>query len=100
MSVISTSGAAGVTIAITGRFDFSQNDTFRKAYEAHPAGTRFTVDLARVEYLDSSALGMLLLLRKHAGNTTDGVQLLNGSKDVMRVLQIARFDQMFRVSAA
>ncbi|MDQ8153738.1 MAG: STAS domain-containing protein [Gemmatimonadota bacterium] len=100
MPITSTAGSTGVSILISGRFDFNQNEAFRKAYESHPVGTSFVVDLARVQYVDSSALGMLLLLRKHAGNTREGVTLTNGSKDVMRVLEIARFDQMFRILSA
>lgn len=100
MPITTATSTNGVTITISGRFDFQSNAAFRIAYETHPAGTTFVVDLQRVEYLDSSALGMLLLLRKHAGNTQDNVKIVNASRDVMRVLQIARFEQMFRVSAA
>lgn len=99
MPITATAGPDAVTIAISGRFDFNQNEAFRRAYEAHPAGTHFVVDMARVQYVDSSALGMLLLLRKHAGNSKDGVRLLHSSKDVARVLEIARFDQMFTIAA-
>lgn len=100
MPITATTSFDSVTIAISGRFDFSQNEAFRRAYEAHAAGTRFIVDMARVQYVDSSALGMLLLLRRHAGNTKEGVSLINSSKDVARVLEIARFNQMFTVTAA
>lgn len=98
MPITATSGTDAVTIAISGRFDFNQNEAFRRSYETQPAGTRFVVDLARVQYVDSSALGMLLLLRRHAGNTKEGVSLINASRDVSRVLEIAKFHQMFTVS--
>ncbi len=99
MPITATATATAVTIAISGRFDFNQNEAFRRAYESHPAGTHFIVDMARVQYVDSSALGMLLLLRRHAGNTKEGVTLANSSKDVTRVLEIARFHQMFTVKS-
>ena len=57
-----------LTIKITGRFDFGKHQEFRDAYE-RVDGTpkRYQVDLQGTTYLDSSALGMLLLLRDHAG---------------------------------
>ena len=57
-----------LTIAIQGRFDFGAHQAFRDAYE-RVDGTpkRYQVDLQGTTYLDSSALGMLLLLRDHAG---------------------------------
>lgn len=85
---------------LNGRFDFHSHRDFRSAYESVMEGAEvrdIEINFRQVDYLDSSALGMLLLLRKHAGNTREGVTLTNGSKDVMRVLEIARFDQMFRI---
>ena len=99
MPIETTGGAGGepVTLRVVGRFDFSMNAEFRKAYETFPAGTPFVVDFGRTEYLDSSALGMLLLLRRHAGDTPAAVRLTNASPTTTRVLSIARFDQLFRV---
>jgi anti-anti-sigma factor len=60
-------GAA--TIALSGRFDFSAHQAFREACAAALDAAQIgelKVDLAGVDYLDSSALGMLLLLREKA----------------------------------
>lgn len=99
MPVTSTPGSDGrsATLQISGRLDFKSNEEFRRSYEAFPKGTSFTVDLSRVEYLDSSALGMLLLLRRHAGDRPESVRLVNAPATVGRVLQIANFDKMFRI---
>lgn len=86
-----------VTLAVSGRFDFTAADEFRRAYSAHPPGTAFVVDLARAEYLDSSALGMLLLLRRHAGDKQEGVRIVNASPDVRRILEIAKFERLCRI---
>ncbi|MEL6184454.1 MAG: STAS domain-containing protein, partial [Myxococcota bacterium] len=50
-----------VTIAISGRFDFNAHREFREAVKAVSDGARCVVDLEKATYLDSSALGMLLL---------------------------------------
>jgi len=54
------------TIKLQGRFDFDSHREFREAVEAAIAevGTQISVDLGMVDYLDSSALGMLLMLKE------------------------------------
>ncbi|KXX64740.1 STAS domain-containing protein [Marichromatium gracile] len=85
-----------VIISIEGRFDFSLHKVFRDAYrDLSPATMRFVVDLGDATYLDSSALGMLLLLREHAGGERAQVRIINAQGDVMRVLKIANFDRLF-----
>ena len=69
MSITSTTADDGstVTISIEGKFDFQLYDDFRKSYvDTVGAGVQYIVDLSAADYLDSSALGMLLLLREHA----------------------------------
>jgi anti-anti-sigma factor len=56
------------------------------------------IDLGKVEYLDSSALGMLLLLRERAENSRKRVMLSNCRGTVKQVLDIANFGKLFRIT--
>lgn len=97
-SNISNDGNKG-TITISGRFDFSVHKEFRDAYRStRGAGMRFEVDLCRVDYMDSSALGMLLLLREHAGGDKADVVLRKPSSTIERILRIANFGKLFEIS--
>lgn len=85
-------------IRLTGRFDFSGHREFRHCYEAalqEPAVRKIDVDLNSVEYLDSSALGMLLLLKEQADARALPVSLLNCSGMVKEILDVANFGVMF-----
>lgn len=84
-----------VEIDIQGRFDFAVQKAFRAAYRDQPQDMTYRVDLAEVEYLDSAALGMLLLLRQHAGDTRECVTLRRPSEPVRKVLRVANFDRIF-----
>ncbi|MBH2037968.1 MAG: STAS domain-containing protein [Pseudomonadales bacterium] len=88
-----------LTIAIQGRFDFGAHQEFRDAYE-RVEGTpkRYQVDLQGTTYLDSSALGMLLLLRDHAGGDHAQIRLLNCNGDVRKILAISNFEQLFQIA--
>ena len=56
------------------------------------------IDLAGVDYLDSSALGMLLLLRDRAAAASKAVSLENCRGNVRQVLDIANFGKLFKIS--
>lgn len=87
-----------LTIAIQGRFDYSTHLNFRDAYQRNDIQPqRYVVDFRETTYMDSSALGMLLLLRDYAGGDAASIRLINASADVRRILLIANFDQLFEI---
>jgi anti-anti-sigma factor len=90
-------GGGKVTIAVTGKFDFQLYDEFRASY-ANTAGNgvAYVVDLSATDYLDSSALGMLLLLREHAGGETSNIEIRQPSADVRKILAVANFGKLFK----
>ncbi|MQU08777.1 STAS domain-containing protein [Pseudomonas helleri] len=100
MAVTSHVSAEGkqLTIAIKGRFDFAKHQEFRAAYEKSvPKPDSVVVDLKEATYIDSSALGMLLLLRDHAGGDEAEIQVVNSSSDVRKTFEISNFDKLFDI---
>ncbi|WP_077531640.1 STAS domain-containing protein [Vreelandella utahensis] len=87
-----------LTIRIEGRFDFSSHQAFRHAYEGEGQGiSRYVIDMRDTTYLDSSALGMLLLLRDYAGGEKADVRIVNCNGDVRRILTVSNFEQLFQI---
>lgn len=84
-------------IVLQGRFDFNAHREFRDAVEqaVKDAPASIIVDLASVDYLDSSALGMLLMLRDKARTAGKEVQLANARGSVKQVIDIANFGKLF-----
>lgn len=100
MSITTSRSHDGTTlrIRIDGRFDFSSHQAFREAYEGGGKTVgEYVVDMSGTSYLDSSALGMLLLLRDYAGGDNARVTLANCNEDVRRILSISNFEQLFRI---
>ncbi|MEE8057155.1 MAG: STAS domain-containing protein [Pseudomonadales bacterium] len=100
MTISSTAAADGreLTINIEGRFDFSSHQEFRRAYEGVEAKPdRYHVDMNATSYLDSSALGMLLLLRDYAGGDSSNISILNCNEDVKKILSISNFEKLFDI---
>ena len=100
MSVGSSLSSDGkvLTITINGRFDFSAHQAFRDSYEKlSPTPAAIVVDMVDTTYLDSSALGMLLLLRDHAGGDSSNITLENCNEDIRKILTISNFEQLFKL---
>lgn len=87
-----------LVINVSGRFDFSLHQEFRDAYEGQQAEVgAYRVDMSEATYLDSSALGMLLLLRDYAGGDQARVEIVNCNADVRKILSISNFEQLFTI---
>ena len=85
---------------LAGRFDFNAHREYREALDRMVAlaeAQSFVVDLSEVSYLDSSALGMLLLLRDKAKQANKPITLSGVTGSVKQVLEIANFGKMFSI---
>lgn len=84
-------------ISITDRFDFNIHKDLRSAYKDNPPDLNYVVDLKGASYMDSSALGMLLQLREHAGGSKTAVTISNADQNIREILRIANFDKLMTV---
>jgi anti-anti-sigma factor len=87
-------------IAMSGRFDFQVHREFKDAYTPlieDAAVREIGVDLNKVDYIDSSALGMLMLLNERAKGGNKSVVLQNPSGVVSQVLEVANFSRIFKI---
>ena len=87
-------------IKLNGRFDFNAHRTFRESYDSALGVSEvkeFVIDFASVDYLDSSALGMLLMLKEKAQAANKSVTLSNCQGTVKQVLDIAHFSKLFTI---
>lgn len=88
------------TIQLPERFDFGYHSEFTEKYQTQLADksvTEITLDFGRVAYLDSSALGMMVLFQKTATNQNVGVKIKGAKNSAKEILQIANFDRLFNI---
>ncbi|NOZ54970.1 MAG: STAS domain-containing protein [Gammaproteobacteria bacterium] len=85
-----------LTIAVSGYFDFGVQKDFRNSYENSSASV-FVVDMKETEHLDSSALGMLLMMREYAGGNHANITLRNCSQEIKTILSVASFQSLFNI---
>lgn len=99
---IDFSAATGYgVIRLSGRFDYTTRNQFMTAaggcVEQSPAG-EIRVDMSELEYIDSSALGMLLMMRDKARKLDKTIALVNARGRVREVIDTAQFDRLFKVA--
>lgn len=85
-------GSAQINVA--GRFDFKSHREFGEMVKAVKGSKKCVIDFGTTTYVDSSALGMMLLLRDEVEN----IQVRNCSPDVRKVLEIANFHRLFEIN--
>ncbi len=93
-STLSSDGKT-LTINISGRFDFEIVQEFRNAYAEHK-DVDYIIDMRATEHMDSSALGMLLNMRKSLGDSAK-VSIINCRPQIKKILTISRFDKKFDI---
>ncbi len=100
MTITSSLSESGdvLTIAVSGRFDFSSHLDFCESYKRLDAPPKkYCIDMDDAAYIDSSALGMLLLLHDYAGD--DGnIEIINANNDIKEILSISNFEQLFSIA--
>ncbi|MGJ8682688.1 STAS domain-containing protein [Paraglaciecola sp.] len=86
-------------LSLPERFDFSYNKTFSQQYQAifnAPEGiVKIVLDFSRVLYLDSSALGMMVLLQKKAKTAKINVAIRGAKSTAEDILKVANFNKLY-----
>lgn len=85
-------------IVLAGDFTFEGHQAFKQATQqvlASEGVSLLSVDFDAVDYMDSAALGMLLLLKERFGERP--IQLLKSRGTVRAVLDVANFGRLFQL---
>lgn len=101
MQIELTTSAENLVIRLTGRFDFTARQQFSVEIDSKLASTGsgdVRIEMAGVDYIDSSGLGMLLMLRDKARKLNRNVTLANASGSVRRALASAQFERLFPIT--
>ncbi len=85
------------TVALVGRLDAAQAPRMQAALDALTSAVR--LDFARLEYVSSAGLGVLLRAQKRLGSL-GGLTLVNVNPHILDVFRYSGFDQIFRIEAA
>lgn len=100
MSIPVQLDAGKARINLPSKFDMSVQPHFRQAYTDVLDDAdilEIEVDFNDVYYIDSSALGGLLLLRQRAEESARNITITKCQPEVMKVLTMANFHRIFNI---
>lgn len=98
---VSTDGKT-LTIFISNRFDISTYSDFGEAYKDKvDKVSSIVIDMMDCSYMDSSALGMLLMMRERFSSDSNhsNISLINTNPNIKKILSTANFDKLFKIGS-
>ncbi|MDE1465309.1 STAS domain-containing protein [Spartinivicinus poritis] len=88
-----------LTIRIGKAFTLVHFQHFKTIYNKLEKIQTCEIDFQLTEYIDSSALGALLLMKQHFNLNKENFHLINCRKFISRILYITNFHQVFSVQS-
>jgi len=87
-----------LTIKLSGKLDISLHKTFSDSYKDKIGSvSKVILDMADVEHVDSSGLGMMLVLRERLGGDETKIDIVNVSPGVAKIFKITNYDKLFNL---
>jgi len=88
-----------ITISVKGRFDIHVFEEFSTAYKSvSPPAESYVLDLAETEHLDSTGLGMLLLMRERLDRSGSSSAIVNCPPAIKRTLETVGLHKLIKIS--
>jgi len=87
-------------VALEGHFTFAGLRAFREATEPlleDPAVATIQLDLGRLEHMEASSLGMLLVLREKASRLGKDLEISALAPCASLLLESVHFERLFRI---
>ncbi len=85
------------TIILEEHFDYSCRELFQTIYQENPKNFEYIIDFDVVRYIDSSALGLLLILREFNGGDGSLIHLIHCNPYVKELFNTVKFSQFFNM---
>jgi anti-sigma B factor antagonist len=87
-------------ITLTGSVDINTTDDLRNAIQAVPTSVKsFVINASDVSYIDSSGVAVMLLVKQVAERSSASFAITSVSPMVMKVLELAKLDQVFKIQS-
>jgi HptB-dependent secretion and biofilm anti anti-sigma factor len=86
-----------LTFRIIGSFNYAIGSELKKLANRQSKASEYIIDLRAVTYINSSAFGVMLILREMFGADEDNLSLVNASPEIKKMLNVVKFETIFKV---
>lgn len=86
---------------IKGHFTFTDTFKFKTLLDdiEQKQPQKLVLDFQEAEYIDSAALGMLLVLKEVAEKTNTDITMVHVHSQILKVFTLSRFEEVFDIQA-
>jgi len=86
-------------VKMKGKFTFSDHEKFREIISIIKNGgvSGVSIDVSGIEFVDSAALGMLLIAREEAEKGGINLVLRNPNGQISKMFKVSKFDSLFNI---
>lgn len=85
-----------LSVQVHHTLDFRMQREFREICQGKQYA-KYIIDMGDASYIDSSALGMLMVLHRHVHENRQAVQIRGCTPAVLEILRIAHFQRFFEI---
>ena len=87
-------------VTLSGSVDINTTAELRNDVQAIPTSVKsFVINAAEVSYIDSSGIAVMLLVKQVAERSSGSFTIAAVSPMVMKVLELAKLDQVFKIQS-
>ena len=99
MEFTQATGQYGVVVSLAGAFTFKDHHVFRTVLDTlkQAPGNQHVFDLSGVEFLDSAALGMMLIAEDEGRAAGWSLTLRKAPPAIARLIELASMDTLFTI---
>jgi len=91
------SSGDSLELALSGKFTFADNKTFNDVIDEIESYKNIVIDMGKVDFIDSAALGILLLMRDKCEKSATSLEIRNPKGQVKQMFDISRFGDLFNI---
>jgi anti-anti-sigma factor len=87
------------TLVMSGKFTFADHEAFRAiiALIKSKQHQMIAFDVEGIEFVDSAALGMLLIAREEAETANVDIIIKNPTGQIEKMFRVSKFDSLFKI---
>jgi anti-anti-sigma factor len=86
-------------VSLTGKFTFTDHSIFKNIIDIIKGGQvkALTLDLSALDFIDSAALGMLLIARDESNKNGVTLTLSKPAGHIQKMFKVSKFDTLFTI---
>ena len=99
MEIRKSSNGSHYSFSLSGKFTFSDHSSFKSIIDTLKSGevSSVSLDLSNLDFVDSAALGMLLIAREEAEKNNMSLTIIKPTGQIDKMFKISKFDTLFNI---